>query len=110
MTLPIHQALAIILVSAVATFLTRALPFLLFPPHKKTPKFILYLGKVLPFATIGMLLVYCLKDVSFLQWSHGLPEAISLLIISLVHLWKRNILLSVGGGTVLYMILVQCVF
>ncbi len=110
MILPIHQALLIILVSAVATFLTRALPFLLFPPHKKTPNFILYLGKMLPYATIGMLLVYCLKDVSFLQWSHGLPEAIALLAITAVHLWKRNILLSVGGGTVFYMLLVQFVF
>ncbi len=110
MILPIHQALLIILVSAVATFLTRALPFLLFPPHKKTPEFILYLGKMLPYATIGMLLVYCLKDVSILQYSHGLPEAIALFTITLVHLWKRNILLSVGGGTVFYMILVQCIF
>ena len=110
MTLPIHQALLIILVSAVATFLTRALPFLLFPPHKKTPEFIRYLGKMLPFATIGMLLVYCLKDVSILKYSHGLPEAIALLAITVVHLWKRNILLSVGGGTVFYMILVQFVF
>lgn len=110
MVLPPHQALLIIFVSAVATFLTRALPFLLFPPHKKTPAFILHLGKILPFATIGMLLVYCLKDVSILTWSHGLPEAIALLAITGIHLWKRNILLSVGGGTVFYMILVQCVF
>ena len=110
MILPVYQALLIIFVSAVATFLTRALPFLLFPPHKKTPKFILYLGKMLPYATIGMLLVYCLKDVSILTWSHGLPEAIALLAITLVHIWKRNILLSVGGGTVFYMVLVQCVF
>ncbi|MBO5408634.1 MAG: AzlD domain-containing protein [Clostridia bacterium] len=110
MTLPTHQALLIILVSAIATFLTRALPFFLFPPHKKTPTFILYLGKVLPFATIGMLLVYCLKDVSILTWSYGLPEAISLLAITAVHLWKRNILLSVGGGTLLYMFLVQVIF
>ena len=110
MILPIHQALLIILVSAVATFLTRALPFFLFPPHKRTPQFVLYLGKVLPFATIGMLLVYCLKDVSLVKWSYGLPEAISLLAITVIHLWKRNILLSVGGGTVFYMILVQCIF
>ncbi len=110
MTLPIHQALLIILVSAVATFLTRALPFLIFPPHKKTPNFILYLGKVLPYATIGMLLVYCLKDVSLLSPSYGLPEAIALLSITAVHLWKRNILISVGGGTLLYMILVQVIF
>lgn len=110
MMLPTHQALLTIFVSAIATFLTRALPFLLFPPHKKTPKFILYLGKMLPYATIGMLLVYCLKDVSLLTFSHGLPEAISLLAITGIHLWKRNILLSVGGGTLFYMFLVQVIF
>ena len=110
MTLPVYQALLVILVSAAATFLTRALPFFLFPPHKKTPEFICYLGKMLPYATIGMLLVYCLKDVSVLKWSHGLPEAIALLAITAGHLCKRNILLSVGGGTIFYMILVQCIF
>ena len=110
MILSTKEALILIAFIAVATFSTRALPFLLFPPHKKTPAFIGYLGKMLPYATIGMLLVYCLKDVSLIDGSHGLPEAIAILAITAVHLWKRNILLSVGGGTIFYMFLVQVIF
>lgn len=110
MILSTKEALILIFFIAVATFLTRATPFLLFPPHKKTPSFIIYLGKILPYATIGMLLVYCLKDVSFLSGSHGLPEGIAILAITLVHLRERNILLSVGGGTLFYMFLVQVIF
>lgn len=110
MILTTKEALILLFFIAVATFATRATPFLLFPPHKKTPAFINYLGKMLPYATIGMLVVYCLKDVSLLSGSYGLPEAIAMVAIALVHLWKGNILISVGGGTLLYMFLVQSVF
>ena len=110
MTLTTKEALILLAAIAVATFSTRATPFLLFPPHKKTPAFITYLGKMLPYATIGMLVVYCLKDVSLFSGGHGIPEAIAMLAITAVHLWKHNILLSVGGGTLFYMFLVQSVF
>lgn len=104
------QAFSMILVMAFITFAIRGLPFLLFPGNKKTPGYILYLGKVLPYAIIAMLVVYCLKEVSVVTAPYGLPELISLIAIVLVHLWKRNTLLSIGGGTLLYMFLVQTVF
>ncbi len=110
MILSTKEALVLLAAIAVATFSTRATPFFLFPPHKKTPAFVTYLGKMLPYATIGMLVVYCLKDVSLFSGSHGIPEVIAMVAISLVHLWKRNILISVGGGTLFYMFLVQYVF
>ncbi len=99
-----------ILTIAAATFLTRLLPFLLFPANKKTPEFVLYLGRVLPYAIMGMLIIYCFKDVNFLSWPFGLPELLARLFVILAHKWKHNLLLSIGGGTVLYMILVQAVF
>lgn len=92
------------------TMLTRFLPFLVFPQGKETPKYIQYLGKVLPAAVFGLLVVYCLKDVTILSGSHGLPEAISILVVVLLHLWKRQMLLSIAGGTVCYMLLIQFVF
>ncbi|HHX60284.1 MAG TPA: branched-chain amino acid transporter AzlD [Epulopiscium sp.] len=101
------QSLIIILAIAVTTFLTRVIPFILFPDNKETPKFIIYLGKVLPYSAIGMLVIYCLKDVSFKDTPFGLPETISILAIALLHKWKKNTLISIGGGTVLYMIIVQ---
>lgn len=107
MTLTTPQSLMIILAIAAATFLTRVIPFMLFPGHKKTPKFITYLGDVLPYASIGMLVVYCLKDVSIRAMPLGLPELTSILVIALLHKWKKSTLLSIGGGTILYMIIVQ---
>lgn len=95
---------------ALATMLTRFLPFLIFRSDKPTPKYIKYLGKALPAAIFGMLVVYCLKNVSLLTGSHGLPELISIVLVVGLHLWKRNMLLSIGGGTVCYMLLVQWVF
>jgi branched-subunit amino acid transport protein AzlD len=89
------------------TIAIRVLPFLLFPENKKTPKFILYLGSVLPYTIIGMLVIYCLKDVAFVKTPYGLPEVISIAVIVLLHLWKNNTLLSIGAGTVIYMLLVQ---
>ncbi len=102
--------IALIVVMALVTMATRFLPFLIFGEHRKTPELILYLGKVLPCAVMGMLVVYCLKDVTFLQAPFGLPELIGIVVVALLHLWKRNSLLSIGVGTVAYMLLVQLVF
>lgn len=99
-----------LLVIAAVTFVLRALPFMLFRGSKPVPPFISYLGKVLPYAVIGMLVVYCLKDVSVTSGTYGLPELIAIVVIVVIHKWKHNLLLSVGGGTVLYMMLVQFVF
>lgn len=103
---------AVIMIGAVwlGTLTTRFLPFLIFPDNRPTPKYIQYLGKVLPFAVIGLLVVYCVKSVPVLTWPYGLPEGIAVLGIVLLHWWKRNMLLSIGGGTLLYMLLVQLVF
>lgn len=99
-----------IAVIVLATMLTRFLPFMLFPAGKPTPKYIQYLGKVLPAAVFGLLVVYCLKDVSIFSGSHGLPELIAIVVVILLHLWKRQMLLSIAGGTICYMLLVQLVF
>lgn len=100
----------IIVVAALVTAATRFLPFLMFGSGKKTPDIILYLGKVLPYAIMGMLVVYCLKDVYFLASPHGIPELLGCVAVAVLHLWKRNSLLSIGIGTVFYMLLVQLVF
>lgn len=110
MTQTAVQSVITLLAIAVVTFVLRALPFMLFRGNKPVPLFISYLGKVLPFAVIGMLVVYCLKDVSFVSGTYGLPELIAIVVIVILHKWKHNLLLSVGGGTVLYMFLVQFVF
>ncbi|MCH5273558.1 MAG: branched-chain amino acid transporter permease [Lachnospiraceae bacterium] len=94
----------------IGTMATRFLPFLLFRPNKKTPRYIQYLGKALPAAIFGMLVVYCLKNVSVLTGSHGLPELIAIALVVVLYLWKRNMLLSIAGGTICYMLLVQTVF
>ena len=100
----------IIVVAALVTAATRFLPFLIFSGGKKTPDIIVYLGKVLPYAIMGMLVVYCFKDVDFLSAPHGIPELIACIAVAALHLWKRNTLLSIGAGTVFYMLLVQLVF
>ena len=92
------------------TALTRYLPFLLFPAGKPTPKYIQYLGKVLPGAVFGLLVVYSLRNVSLLSESHGIPELLAVLAVVLLHLWKRQMLLSIAGGTIFYMLLVQLIF
>lgn len=109
-SIPDSQAVAMILIMAALTFFIRGLPFLLFSGKSKTPPYITYLGKVLPYAIIGMLVVYCLKNVSVFSAPFGLPELIAGAAIVLVHYWKRNTLLSIGGGTLLYMFLVQVIF
>lgn len=89
------------------TVITRVLPFLLFPEKKEIPKYVNYLADILPYTIMGMLVVYCLKDVSLLKSPYGLPEAISIAVIVILHIWKKNTLLSIGGGALLYIILVQ---
>lgn len=105
-----NHAMLVILIMGLVTLATRILPVLIFGRGEKVPDFILYLGKVVPFTAMGLLIVYCLKDVSVLESPHALPELISLAVVSGTYLWKRNTILSVVIGTVLYMTLVQMVF
>ncbi len=93
-----------------ATMLTRFLPFFIFSEKRPTPRYIQYLGHALPAAIFGMLVIYCLKNVSLLSGSHGLPELLAILVTAAMHLWKRQMLLSIAAGTVCYMLLVQMVF
>ena len=102
--------LLLILVMAVVTFATRLLPFLLFDRGEEPPKAVLYLGRVLPPAIMAMLIVYCLKSVTPFAGSRGIPEAIALLVTVGLHKWKHETLLSVAGGTLCYVLLVQLVF
>lgn len=104
-----EQLITILMVIA-GTMLTRFLPFILFPADRPTPKYIHYLGKVLPSAVFGMLIIYCLKNVSVFTYSYGLPELIAIAVVIILHLWKRQMLLSIAGGTVCYMLLVQFIF
>lgn len=106
----IWQQIVIIGIVVFGTMLTRFLPFLIFGRKKEAPKYIQYLGKVLPAAVFGLLVVYCLKDVNLFTGSHGLPEAIAILAVVLLHVWKRQMLLSIAGGTVCYMVLLQLFF
>lgn len=94
----------------VGTMLTRFLPFLVFRPKRPTPRYIQYLGRVLPGAIFAMLIIYCLRDVSLLQGSHGLPELIAIAVTVGLHFWKRQMLLSIAGGTICYMLMVQFIF
>ena len=105
----LHSAL-MIAVMALVTAALRFLPFLIFGENRKTPSLISYLGQVLPFAIMGMLVVYCLKDMSFTAAPFGIPEIMGCVVVTLLHIWKRNTLLSIGAGTLCYMLLVQFVF
>lgn len=107
MQLTTNQSIIIFGIISLITCALRVIPFILFPDNKETPKYILYLGKVLPYTIIGMLVVYCLKDISFITPPFGLPEILSIAVITILHLWKRNTSLSIGAGTILYMILIQ---
>ena len=104
------QQLLTICIIAFGTMLTRFLTFLIFPGDKPAPQIIEKLGNLLPGAVFSLLVVYCLKNVSFLSGSHGIPEAIAIAAITAVHIWKRNTLLSIATGTVVYMALVQTIF
>ena len=105
----LHSA-AMIAVIALVTAILRFLPFWIFRNNQKTPPLIAHLGQVLPFAIMGMLVVYCLKDVSLTAAPFGIPELVGVAAVALLHVWKRNTLLSIGAGTVCYMLLVQFVF
>ena len=104
------QKIIIIAVVSLGTLLTRFVPFLLFPQGKPTPKYIQYLGRVLPSAVFGLLVIYCLKNVSIFSGSRGIPELLALAVTVGLHLWKKQMLLSIAGGTIFYMLLVQFVF
>ena len=100
----------LVTVGVLVTMATRFLPFLIFGENRKTPPIVEQLSKTLPFAIMGMLVVYCLKDVDLMNAPYGAPELIGCAVVALLHIWKRNTLLSIGVGTVCYMLLVQFVF
>ena len=104
------QTMGMILAMAAGTQLTRWLPFLLFPERKEPPQAVTDLGRLLPAAMMGLLVVYCLKDVTWSAPPHGAPELLAVLAVILLHRWRGNVLLSIAGGTALYMLLVQAVF
>lgn len=104
-----HSGL-LVLTMAVVTALLRFLPFLIWNGKRKTPSYILFLGKYLPYSIMGMLVVYCLKGVQLTSYPHGFPEFIAVVAVALLHVWKKNTLLSIVGGTALYMFLIQIVF
>ena len=104
------QAVLTILICGLATVLIRALPFLVFSGEKKTPPYILYLGQALAPAVYSMLVVYCLKSVSLTESPHGLPEAAGIAVTVLLHLWKKQTLLSIAGGTICYIFLIRFIF
>lgn len=105
----LHSILMVAVV-AVVTIALRFLPFWIFGENRTTPSLITHLGKVLPFAIMGMLVVYCLKDVSFIAAPHGIPKLLCCAIVAALHVWKRSTLLSIGAGTLCYMLLVQYIF
>jgi len=105
----IHTLLQIVVMAGV-TMLLRFLPFLVFPGNRKRPQLITYLGTVLPYGVMAMLVIYCLKSVSLTAWPYGLPEFLGVAAVVALHLWRGNTLLSIFGGTAIYMVLVQVVF
>ena len=105
-----RHAIIVIIVMGLAVLATRIVPVFIFGRGEKVPEFILYLGRVMPYTAMGLLIVYCLRDMPVLEAPHGLPELISLAVVTLTYLWKRNTILSVVIGTALYMFLVQSVF
>lgn len=110
MTMNLTEQIITILMVITGTMITRFLPFIIFPAGKPTPKYIQYLGRVLPAAVFGLLVIYCLRNINIFTGSHGLPELISIIIVISLHLWKRQMLLSIAGGTICYMLLVQFIF
>lgn len=102
-----RHAMIIILIMGLATFATRIVPVLIFGRGEKVPDYIMYLGRTVPYTAMGLLIVYCLKDISFTASTHAIPEIIALALVIATYLWKRNTIASVVIGTILYMILVQ---
>ncbi|UUX34971.1 branched-chain amino acid transporter permease [Fundicoccus culcitae] len=99
-----------IIVIAAGTILTRFIAFIIFPPHKTPPKFVQYLSKTLPAAVIGLLVVYAFKDTQLFAYPYALPEIIASIVLVIIHVWKRNTMLTIAISTLLYMFLVQIVF
>lgn len=110
MSMNLTQQIIMICMVILGTMITRFLPFLIFTSDKPTPKYVQYLGKMLPSAALGMLVIYCLKDVSLFSGNHAIPELISIMVVVLLHLWKRQMLISIAGGTIFYMSLIQLIF
>lgn len=108
--MPLYEQIITIALCVIGTMLTRFLPFLVFSGKKPTPPVIQYLGKALPCAIFAMLVVYCLKGVTLFSGTHGIPEAIALVVTIVLHKWKRQMMLSIAGGTITYMVLVQKIF
>lgn len=102
--------IAIIAVAAAATLFIRAIPFVIFGGKREVPETVTYLGKVLPPAIMVILVIYCIKSINLFSGNHGMPELLSIAVVAGLHIWKRNTLLSIACGTILYMILVQVVF
>ncbi len=104
------HSVAIIAVAAIVTLIIRAVPFVAFGGKREVPEAVTYLGKVLPPAIMVILVIYCVKGINLFTGSHGFPELLSIAVVALLHIWKKNTLLSIAVGTILYMILVQVVF
>ena len=106
----ILYSLAIILVVALVTATLRFIPFFIFSGSRPVPKFVTYLGRVLPYAIMAMLVVYCLKGISFTKAPFAIPEILSVVLVAILHAWRRNTLFSIISGTICYMVLIQFVF
>jgi len=110
MSMNLIQRIITICMVILGTVTTRFLPFLVFSSDKPTPRYVQYLGKMLPSAAMGMLVIYSLKDVSLITGNYGLPELISIMVVLVLHFWRRQMLISIAGGTICYMFLVQLIF
>lgn len=110
MTMTLFEQMITIGLVVLGTMMTRFIPFILFPSGRSTPLYIQYLGKLLPAAALGLLVIYSLKDIDLFSGNHGIPELISVTIVAFLHIWRRNMLLSIASGTIVYMLLIQMVF
>jgi len=104
-----NQQFFTIIIMALGVVVTRALPFFVFPKKEKTPQFIVFLGRYLASAVFGMLVVYCLKDIQFQKGDHGIPQILGIICCVLLHLWRKNMLLTIAGGTAFYMLLIHII-
>ncbi|WP_199617525.1 branched-chain amino acid transporter permease [Paenibacillus alkalitolerans] len=110
MSMTVLEQIITIGMVVLGTMMTRFIPFIIFPSGRPTPSYVQYLGKVLPSAALGLLVVYSIKDVEFLSGNYGVPELISIVLVALLHIWKRNMFLSIASGTFAYMFLIQFLF